>query len=123
MTRREAASPIDAHIGNQIRQRRVALQMSQDHLATVIGVTFQQVQKYEKGTNRVAGSTMYAIMRALNVKPEYFFQGLDTPADGVVEAMPLDTRTMKLATAFQRIPEGELKTAIAKLVAVSASAE
>ncbi|MBP2238919.1 transcriptional regulator with XRE-family HTH domain [Sinorhizobium kostiense] len=66
---------VDAHVGRRIRQRRVWQNMSQATLGEAIGVTFQQVQKYEKGVNRVGASRLQQISKALKVQPSYFFEG------------------------------------------------
>lgn len=68
--------PVDIHVGLQIAKARKAKRLSQGQLGEAIGVTFQQVQKYERGTNRVSASTMFAIMHFLNVPSSYFFEGL-----------------------------------------------
>jgi transcriptional regulator with XRE-family HTH domain len=70
------ANHIDKHIGLRLRMRRLALRMSQAALADLIGVTFQQVQKYEKGLNRVSASTLQKLSETLNVPVTYFFEGL-----------------------------------------------
>lgn len=67
-------NPIDVHVGFRIRQRRTLLGMSQTKLAEAIGLTFQQVQKYERGANRVGSSRMFQIARALDVPIAYFFE-------------------------------------------------
>jgi transcriptional regulator with XRE-family HTH domain len=72
---KSVAQPMDKHIGARIRQRRVQLGISQEKLAHGLGVTFQQVQKYEKGTNRVSGSRMAQIAEVLEVQPAFFFAG------------------------------------------------
>ncbi len=70
------ASPVDQHIGRRLRRRRLDLGLSQAALSEMIGVTFQQVQKYEAADNRIAASTLYRLAEALEVSPEYFFEGL-----------------------------------------------
>ncbi|MFC0808914.1 helix-turn-helix domain-containing protein [Ensifer sp. P24N7] len=70
------ANDADAHVGRRIRQRRVWLDMTQAALGAAIGVSFQQIQKYEKGTNRVSASRLQELANALDVKPSYFFEGL-----------------------------------------------
>ena len=68
---------VDRHVGARIRERRVELGVSQEQLAAVIGLTFQQVQKYERAANRVSASRLVSIAHALRVAPAYFFDGLD----------------------------------------------
>ncbi len=71
------ANEIDRHVGVQIRQRRTLLGLSQEKLADAVGVTFQQIQKYERGTNRVSASRLFNFSKVLDVSLEYFYQGLD----------------------------------------------
>jgi transcriptional regulator with XRE-family HTH domain len=72
---REITKSIDAYIGGRVRRRRVELGLSQTALADQLNLTFQQVQKYEKGTNRVSGSRMVQMANALDVSTSYFFDG------------------------------------------------
>jgi transcriptional regulator with XRE-family HTH domain len=68
-------NPIDRHVGSRVRLRRVMLGMSQEKLGEALGLTFQQVQKYEKGTNRIGASRLQQISRTLDVPPAFFFEG------------------------------------------------
>ncbi|QAY94992.1 transcriptional regulator [Methylovirgula ligni] len=72
---KKAPNPIDRHVGSRVRMRRVLLGMSQEKLGEALGLTFQQIQKYEKGTNRIGASRLQQISRALNVPPAFFFDG------------------------------------------------
>ena len=76
--KRADPDPIDLHVGMRIRQRRVGTRMSQTRLGQAIGVTFQQVQKYENGSNRIGASTLFKIAAALGVDVAYLFVGLET---------------------------------------------
>lgn len=73
---KKSASPVDKHVGSRVRMRRVMLGMSQEKLGEALGLTFQQVQKYEKGTNRIGASRLLHIATILNVTVEYFYEGL-----------------------------------------------
>ena len=68
-------NPIDRHVGSRVRMRRVMLGLSQEKLGEALGLTFQQVQKYEKGTNRIGASKLQQISRTLDVPPAFFFEG------------------------------------------------
>ncbi len=68
-------NPIDRHVGSRVRMRRMLLRMSQEKLGEALGVTFQQIQKYEKGANRIGASRLQQIAAALNVPPSFFFEG------------------------------------------------
>ena len=70
-------NPIDVHVGQRVRQRRTLLGMSQEKLAEAIGLTFQQVQKYERGANRVGSSRLFDLARVLDVPIAYFFEDME----------------------------------------------
>lgn len=112
--------PTDVHIGRRIRERRITLGISQSALADKLGITFQQVQKYERGSNRVSGSRLWDISTVLGVDVSYFFDGLgrdkDNAAATIEEEAPLSRQSLELARAFNQIPEGQIKTQIVKLV-------
>jgi len=76
-----APDPVDIHVGRRIKIRRSMLKMSQEQLASLIGVTFQQIQKYESGANRVSASRLYDIACALNQPVAFFFEGIETSGD------------------------------------------
>ena len=75
---RRSTTAVVTHVGQKIRARRIFLNMSQTDLANTAGITFQQIQKYEKGTNRVGASRLQQFSQALGVPPSYFFEGLPT---------------------------------------------
>src|SRR5271167_3962450 len=72
---KKVPNPIDRHVGSRVRMRRVILGMSQEKLGEALGLTFQQVQKYEKGTNRIGASRLQQISKTLQVPPAFFFEG------------------------------------------------
>ena len=72
---------LDAFIGEKVKQRRIDLGMSQDKLGSYLGITFQQVQKYEKGINRISASMLYTIATVLNVEIQYFIEGFNNNTD------------------------------------------
>lgn len=78
-------NPIDAHVGGQVKLRRAVVGMTQTELANQLGITFQQVQKYENGTNRISASRLYLIAKILNVPLESFFAG----TEAVLEDAPV----------------------------------
>jgi transcriptional regulator with XRE-family HTH domain len=79
MTKRDP-NFVDAHVGNRVRLRRQLIGMSQEKLGELLGITFQQVQKYEKGSNRVSASRLHMMSKVLNVPIQFFFEGLQEPA-------------------------------------------
>jgi transcriptional regulator with XRE-family HTH domain len=89
-----AAQQIDIHIGRRLKRRRSLMGLSQQKLAVSVGLTFQQIQKYEKGVNRISASRLYQLSHILNVSPAYFFDGI-----GSVEDATLDSLTPSTATA------------------------
>ena len=88
MTMIETRQPeeVDAHVGRRIRQRRRVLGQTQTDLAQSLGLTFQQVQKYERGANRVSASKLYQVALAQGTRPEYYFKGLFPEPESVVES-------------------------------------
>ncbi|MGB0440222.1 MAG: helix-turn-helix domain-containing protein, partial [Paracoccaceae bacterium] len=68
--------PVDTHVGKRIRQRRWLVGMTQQQLAEKVGIKFQQIQKYEIGSNRVAASRLFELAQLFDVPPSYFFEGL-----------------------------------------------
>ena len=87
---KKAPNPIDRHVGSRVRMRRMMLTMSQEKLGDALGLTFQQVQKYEKGANRIGASRLQQISRILQVPVSFFFEGAPneggTAAEGFGEA-------------------------------------
>lgn len=97
-------NPIDVHVGLQVRLRRKELKISQEKLAETLGLTFQQVQKYERGANRISASKLYEIARTLRVPIGWFFEGLTDPSTG--RDPELDTFGPTYAHDFLMTQEG-----------------
>jgi transcriptional regulator with XRE-family HTH domain len=114
---------VDAHVGARIKLRRSLLGMSQVRLGQAIGLTFQQVQKYERGTNRVGASKLWQLAQVLDVPISFFFDGLGGSGDGEGRSAENDIagrRLMQLAADFVLLTEDE-RSQIAKLVGAIAS--
>ncbi|MEL6360226.1 MAG: helix-turn-helix transcriptional regulator [Pseudomonadota bacterium] len=77
MTEKKQPHPIDVHVGGRVRLQRTIKNMSQDKLGEALGLTFQQIQKYEKGVNRIGASRLYEICRVLGVNVQFFFDDFD----------------------------------------------
>jgi transcriptional regulator with XRE-family HTH domain len=92
---------VDLRIGQRVRARRMEIGMSQEALAGLLGVTFQQVQKYEKGVNRISASRLYFLAKALNVPVSAFYEGVAVAVPGVAEEVQSSSVADTLAT-----PEG-----------------
>ena len=113
---------IDVEVGQRIRIQRLAAGLSQSELAERIGVTFQQVQKYEKGMNRVGAGRLTQIARVLNVPVNTFFEGRDSiekvAAQGVESPLSLITHphAFRLLQAYSTLTDGELRRSIVELV-------
>ena len=75
--------PVDVHVGARVRLRRTLLGMTQTDLADALGLTFQQVQKYERGTNRISASRLYDMCRVLDVTVEFFFEDMPPDVAGI----------------------------------------
>jgi transcriptional regulator with XRE-family HTH domain len=87
-------NPIDAHVGTRVRLRRMLLGMSQEKLGEHLGLTFQQVQKYEKGTNRVSSSRLVDMANALDVAIPHFFQEMSAEVAQQTPSMLMDMKTL-----------------------------
>ena len=79
---KKQANPIDAQVGNRVRLRRMLIGMSQERLGELLGLTFQQVQKYEKGVNRIGAGRLFEVARILGVPIDYFYEGAAAQAAG-----------------------------------------
>jgi transcriptional regulator with XRE-family HTH domain len=99
-------NPIDIHVGRRVRQRRKTLGVTQERLAEDLGLTFQQVQKYERGANRVSASKLYEIARSLRTSIGYFFEGLADPAAAHGAPGVSEPSTEQFVTEFLMTPEG-----------------
>lgn len=98
-------NPIDKHVGSRVRMRRVLLGMSQEKLGEALGLTFQQIQKYEKGTNRIGASRLQAISETLQVPPSFFFDGAPV-ADGALAKGFQEDDSAQFVTNFVATAEG-----------------
>lgn len=117
--------PVDVHVGKRLRLRRSTLGMSQDDLGKQVGITFQQIQKYERGTNRISASRIWEFARILNVPEDYFFEGLEgSNASGDSGHQLLDSKeSQKLIKAYYDIPELEVRHKIRNLIKAIVEAE
>lgn len=119
-------NPIDIHVGSRIRLRRQLMKMSQEKLGDELGVTFQQVQKYERGANRVGASRLYRLSRVLEVPVQFFFEGLNDQT--AITAMADNDQTpivydfiqssdgVSLAESFSRIKDSKVRRRVLELV-------
>src|SRR5918995_2760768 len=112
---------VDRYVGARIRDRRILLGLTQQQIAELIGVTYQQAHKYEKGMNRVAAGRLYRIAQALGVEVSYFFEGLQT-ADRFVPS-PQQRMLLDLARNYLSIPVPEHQKAIVALARALAEGE
>ncbi len=115
----EEIHPVDLHVGSAIRVRRKSMQISQSDLADGLGVSFQQVQKYERGTNRVSASRLYDIGACLGVSVDYFFAGLPSNTDApltedeqAVQEFGRHPRIIRIAKAFQGLSANNVSAII-----------
>ena len=124
---KKSPNQIDKHIGSRVRTRRIMLGMSQEKLADALGLTFQQVQKYEKGVNRIGASRLLQIAGILDVSIEFFFEGLPgmrvggTADDMVAEFLTIP-ESDRLVRGFMRLKDVEARKKVADLVDWLASA-
>ena len=126
-------SPIDVQVGSRVRIRRVLIGMSQERLGDLLGLTFQQVQKYEKGVNRVGAGRLFEVARILNVPVSFFYEGLDAarPASAnetfasvppVIEFVS-SGEGLYLSLAFMKIKDAKLRRRVLELVKSLAAEE
>ena len=108
------ASSIDRHVGTRIRERRIMLGLSQQQIADMIGVTYQQAHKYERGINRISAGRLYEITRVLNVPITYFFEGLDITEDDET-LNPRQRMCLELARNFASISNQRHQEALSQL--------
>jgi len=116
------ANPIDGQVGNRVRIRRMLIGMSQEKLGDLLGLTFQQVQKYEKGINRIGAGRLFEIARILDVPINFFYDGVGTTSDGVGEtSAPVmefvsSTEGLQLSLAFMKIKDPKVRKRVLDLV-------
>jgi transcriptional regulator with XRE-family HTH domain len=123
---KKAPNPIDKHVGSRVRMRRMMLGMSQEKLGDALGLTFQQVQKYEKGTNRIGASRLQQIAQILQVQVSFFFEGAphspgrggmsEAPSPAYVADFLATADGLSLTKAFMRIKSSKLRRRIVDLV-------
>ncbi|KIN61730.1 putative helix-turn-helix protein [Sulfitobacter noctilucae] len=106
------AHTVDVHVGQKIRQRRWLTGMTQQRLAELVGIKFQQIQKYETGANRVSASRLWDIAEALGVNVAFFFEGIKNveqtePAENVPTDLMGDKEAMELIRSYYSIPEDQ----------------
>ena len=126
---KKAPNPIDKHVGSRVRMRRMMLSMSQEKLGDALGLTFQQVQKYEKGTNRIGASRLQQISHILQVPVSFFFEGAphvgsephrggmnEAPSPAYVSDFLATSDGLSLTKAFMRIKNSKMRRKIVDLV-------
>ena len=130
----KAPNPIDKYVGSRVRMRRIKLGMSQEKLGDALGLTFQQIQKYEKGTNRVGASRIQQISEILQVPVSFLFEGGPTSTSGgngfgegtsptYVSDFLATSEGLALTRAFTRIADTKLRRSIVDLVEQIAARE
>jgi transcriptional regulator with XRE-family HTH domain len=136
MIAKKAPNPTDKHVGSRVRMRRMMLGMSQEKLGDALGLTFQQVQKYEKGTNRIGASRLQQIAHILQVQVSFFFEGApsaqvgtrtegfgEAPSPAYVSDFLATSDGLALTKAFMRISDNKLRRRIVDLVEQIAGSE
>ncbi len=117
--------PVDAHVGQRLRDRRTLLGISQEALAKSSGITFQQIQKYERASNRISVSRIFEFAEMLKVPVNYFFEGLsdESPFQLAEEATGFEHQTLtndadlqELVSAYRKIEDPEMRKSVKTLV-------
>ncbi len=119
-------NPVDRHVGSRVRLRRQIMNMSQEKLGEELGVTFQQVQKYERGTNRIGAGRLWTLARVLEVPVSFFYEGVNAPgavggfAEGdqtpIIDDFLQSSDGVALAQAFSRITDPKVRRRVLELV-------
>jgi len=124
----KSPDPIDVHVGQRVRARRKMLGFSQTQLGHELGVTFQQVQKYERGTNRIGSSRLFKMASTLDVPVAYFFEGAETKLPGYNQSVEGDSEeafakqeTKELVDAYYRIADPRIRKKVLGLARLLAS--
>jgi transcriptional regulator with XRE-family HTH domain len=123
------ANPIDAQVGNRVRIRRMLIGMSQERLGDLLGLTFQQVQKYEKGVNRIGAGRLFEIARILGVPIDFFYDGVAAPIEGLANGTPpvmefvSSGEGLQLSLAFMKIKDPKVRKRVLDLVKSLANEE
>ena len=111
---------LDAEIGRRLRQARLVENLTQDGLAQKLSISFQQVQKYENGTNRVSSSRLWSISRVLGLPITYFYEGLDdshiSEAVEGADGGSLPDRTIRVARMLDKMPDSDVKDKVFGLI-------
>jgi transcriptional regulator with XRE-family HTH domain len=128
---KKSPNPVDRHVGSRVRMRRMLVGMSQEKLGDALGITFQQIQKYEKGTNRIGASRLHQIARVLGVPIEFFYEGApqiegatgmaESPSPAYVADFLSTAEGLDLMKAFMGIKERRIRRRLVDLVRVLAS--
>ncbi|HEY4077699.1 MAG TPA: helix-turn-helix transcriptional regulator [Rhizomicrobium sp.] len=124
---KKQANPIDVQVGNRVRIRRMLIGMSQERLGDMLGLTFQQVQKYEKGVNRIGAGRLFEVARILNVPVDFFYEGVSAqlagqPGMGEPESAPpvmefvSSGEGLQLSLAFMKIKDAKVRKRVLDLV-------
>src|SRR5215475_12438942 len=132
LPRKKAPNPIDHHVGARVRMRRIMLAMSQEKLGAALNLTFQQVQKYEKGTNRIGAGRLQQLSHVLQVPVEFFFEGAPNASAphgsnkselwmAQIDDFVSNPDGLRLIRAFMRIDNAALRRRIVMLVQEIAS--
>lgn len=117
--------PVDIHVGDKLRLMRTLRGLSQTELAGKVGLTFQQVQKYESGANRISASRLWEIAEALDTPIGFFFDGLrdGLPPGGLSESLPANRGNLQLVRYFDGIPDESVREGVFELLKRLAKAE
>ena len=118
--------PIDVQVGDRLRQRRLFVEMTQTALADAVGVTFQQIQKYETGRNRISSSRLYELAKVLGVPVSYFFQEMDANPTGksrsgqrrgrsTLSEPRVDRETIEIIRAYYKIKSTSVRDSIRRM--------
>ncbi len=122
----KSPNPVDRHVGSRVRMRRMLIGMSQEKLGEALGITFQQIQKYEKGTNRIGASRLHQLAQVLGVPVDFFYEGAplaqsapgfaEEPASTYVADFLTTAEGLELMKAFVRVKDARIRRRLVELV-------
>lgn len=109
-------NPHDVYVGGRLRAARILAGMSQEKLGQIVGISFQQIQKYEKGLNRIGASRLQQFAQILNLQPSYFFDGMPGIEQPAEEAPRMQAEHVRLVRDYNAIPDRHVRAAVRTLI-------
>ena len=113
--------PVDIHVGKRVKEIRTIRGLTQSNIADLLGISFQQLQKYETGANRISASRMFELSKLLEISPSFFFEGLE--GEDYKNLPPMDVETARIANILSNIKNEKLKKRLFTLISEIANSD